>query len=176
MNRRAVLLAVVSAVAAGCSGGGSEQTAGQVVQFPAGKRADAPELKGTLLDGGSFDLATLKGKVVVLNFWASWCAPCRIEVADLEAVHKEMPGVAVVGLNTYDDKDKALAFIENKATYPSLLDTSGKLALAFRDVPPNALPSTIIVDAQGKIAAVIRRATTRDELAGLLTPLLAEKA
>lgn len=172
-----VAIGLVATLAAGCSSGaeGDDQTAGQVVQFAKDKRVAAPELKGELIQGGSFDLASHKGKVVVLNFWASWCAPCRLEVADLEKVHKELSDVTFVGLNTYDDKDKALAFMEGKATYPSVLDTSGKLALAFRQVPPNTLPATIIVDADGKIAAVIRRTTTEAELKGLVTTIAAEK-
>jgi thiol-disulfide isomerase/thioredoxin len=160
---------------AGC-GGDEERTAGQIVNFAPADRVAAPEVKGGFLTGGSFDLAAHKGDIVVLNFWASWCAPCRIEVADLEAVHQAMPEVVIVGLNTDDDVDKAKAFMEGRATYPSVLDTSGKLALAFREVPPNALPATIVIDAQGRIATVIRRVTTQAELTGILTALAAEQS
>ncbi|HCT77535.1 MAG TPA: alkyl hydroperoxide reductase [Micromonosporaceae bacterium] len=165
-------LATVIALS-GCTGG-SQRDAGQVVKYAPGQRVEAPEVKGELLEGGSYDLAAMKGKVVVVNFWASWCAPCRVEADDLEAVRKAMPGVEFVGINIRDEKDKALAFHDGRAGYPSIFDPAGKLALAFKEVPPNTIPATLIIDSQGRIAVVVRKSIQEQELLQLTTDVAAE--
>jgi thiol-disulfide isomerase/thioredoxin len=161
----------------GCNNGGSQLDAGQVVKYKPADRVAAPAVKGSLLKGdGVFDLAGHKGKTVVINFWASWCAPCRVEADDLEAVYKEASGVEFVGINIRDEKDKALAFHEGRATYPSVFDPAGRIALDFKQVPPNTIPATLIIDAQGRIAVVIRKAIHRDELKPLVAEVAAESA
>jgi thiol-disulfide isomerase/thioredoxin len=169
-------LAVAAVLAlTGCTGG-SQRDAGEVVKYEPAKRIAAPAIRGELIqDGASFDLAATLGKVVVINFWASWCAPCRVEADDLEAVHKEL-GVDFVGINIRDQKDAANAFHEGRASYPSLFDPAGKLALAFKQVPPNTIPATLIIDSQGRIAVVIRKAIHRDELKPLVAAITAEGA
>lgn len=167
-----VVLAVLAV--AGCTGG-SQRDAGQVVKYEPAKRVAAPEVKGDLLDGGSYDLAGKKGSVVVVNFWASWCAPCRVEIDDLEAVRKDL-GVEFVGINIRDQRDPAKAFHQDRVGYPSIFDPAGKLALGFKQVPPNTVPATLIIDAQGRIAVVIRKAIHRDELRPLVADVAAESA
>jgi thiol-disulfide isomerase/thioredoxin len=166
MARLIVLLLVLAL--AGC--GSASGNAGQSVTFQPGDRRPAPAMSGDLLDGGTYDLAAHRGEVVVVNFWASWCAPCRAEAAELEAVRAGSPGadrVSFVGVDIRDERDKARAFVTAHRTgYPSLYDPAGKVVLGFTDVPPNTVPATLVVDRRGRIAAVFRRALTRDELAG----------
>lgn len=125
--------------------------------YQSGDRPTAPAVTGTLLDGSTFHLADDRGHVVVLNFWGSWCAPCRVEAADLQSVHEATAaqGVDFVGVNIRDEKDAANAYEQaHGITYPSINDPAGRVALQFRQVPPSDIPSTIVIDATGHIAAI----------------------
>lgn len=168
MLRRVIPLLALSSVLLGATAC-SEKQAGEIVRFSEGERPAAPAISGDLLGGGSYDLAGRQGKVVVINFWGSWCAPCRAEADDLEAVHKERPEVEFLGINIRDERDKAVAFAAERNSYPSIFDPPGRLALRFQDVPPNTIPATIIVDQQGKIAIVIRKAVLKEDLASMVT-------
>lgn len=182
--RAASALAVVVMVLAGCSTGtdavnqmsGSDKgyvTGGSTTRFyPAGGRPVAPSFGGTLLDGGSFDLAGEHGHVVVVNFWGSWCSTCRVEAADLESTASATAaqGVVFVGVNLRDDHDGATAYEqEYKLTYPSIFDPGGRVALQFRDVPPAAIPSTLVIDATGRIASIHLGTVTHGDLADMIT-------
>lgn len=156
--------------AAACSG----KQAGEIVKFSEGDRPAAPAISGELLGGGSYDLAGKQGKVVVINFWGSWCPPCRAEADDLEAVHKDRPEIEFLGINIRDERDKATAFASERSTYPSIFDPPGRLALKFEDVPPNTIPATIIVDKHGKIAIVIRKAILKQDLALMVAEVAGE--
>lgn len=111
----------------------------------------------------------------MLNFWGSWCAPCRAEADDLEATYQATKGsgVAFLGVNVQDNRDKAVAFEEGRVTYPSLFDPASRLALAL-DIPPNTIPATVILDREGRIATVIRAAVTQDGLRPLVEKVAAE--
>ncbi len=176
-------LAVVAALAAGCStgsdavdqnNGGQNRYVvgnGESQTFAPGHRSAAPKVSGELLSGKHFALSSLRGHVVVLNFWASWCNPCAAEVPDMAKVAKasSADGVRFIGVNIRDHTDAARAFAQGRGmTYPSLYDPMGKVALAFRQVPPNTIPATIVLDRQGRVAAVLRRAV----LAGTLQPMV----
>jgi thiol-disulfide isomerase/thioredoxin len=104
---------------------------------------------------------------VVFNFWGSWCAPCRAEADDLEAVYAatKASGVEFVGVNVKDSKDNAIAYERTfKVTYPSLFDQGMRVALKFRKTPPNAIPATVILDRQGRVAIVLREPLLREKL------------
>jgi len=166
MARLLALLGVVLALAAGCTSGPEEPG-----------RRPAPALTGELLDGGTFDLATHRGEVVVVNFWASWCAPCRAEIGDLEATYQatKARGVTFVGINIRDpDRDKARAFVEGRTTYPSLYDPSGRLSIGFAEFGTSAIPSTVVIDRQGRVAEVIRVAVRRADLEPVVARVAAE--
>jgi peroxiredoxin len=140
--------------------------------YPASQRPAAPAVSGTLLDGATFTLASDRGHVVVLNFWGSWCAPCRKEAADLQSVHAATAarGVAFVGVNIRDETDPAKAYdTAHSITYPSIFDPSGRVALQFAQVPPSAIPSTLVVDATGHIAAVHLGSITAKQLDDMIT-------
>jgi peroxiredoxin len=175
---RRLLVLVALAALAGCSPA-KATGAGQTAFFPAADRKPAPQLKGDLLDGGSFDLTTQRGKVIVVNFWASWCSPCRAEVGELVAVADETRAqdVSFVGIDIRDERDKATAFTQGHGmTYPSLFDPAGRTALQFKDVPPNTTPATLIIDRQGRVAAVFRKALVREELGSAVRRVAAEQS
>jgi peroxiredoxin len=150
--------------------------AGEVI--PPGERASAPAFSGTLLGGGSFDSASLAGDVAVLNFWGSWCPPCRVETPQFQQVYDEVKdeGVQFLGLNVKEtDQQFATAFVASKGiTFPSLYDPKGEVALAFRDYPANAVPSTIVLDREGRVAAVYTGEVQQDDLRAVLASVLAE--
>jgi thiol-disulfide isomerase/thioredoxin len=173
----AILLLV--ATLAACTGkeDGCDTSSTGWVECPVDKRPAAPQLSGELLEGGRYDLSQDRGQVVVVNFWGSWCAPCRAEIDDLEAVHQATKerGVRFLGINVRDDRDKAKAFHLGKVTYPSVLDPSSKLALDF-DIPPNTIPATIVLDREGRIAVVIRDSVTEAEFEPIVARVAAEKS
>ncbi|MFZ4496457.1 MAG: TlpA family protein disulfide reductase [Candidatus Nanopelagicales bacterium] len=152
---------------------------GSIVVLPVAARQPAPALIGPTLEGGTFDLGMVKGQVVLLNVWASWCAPCRAEAPALEAAWLKFAGqdVQFIGLNTRDSPKSAEAFVNRfKVTYPSLIDTDGQLQLLFRDtLPPQAIPSTLIIDRQGRVAARALGTVSESSLRALIEPLLEEQ-
>lgn len=131
-----------------------------LTQIPPGDRKDAPEVSGPMLgEDKQVSTGDYDGKIIVLNVWGSWCAPCRKEAEGLQKASTETADVAqFVGVNTRDGNEaQGEAF--NRAfeiTYPSIYDPQGKELLKFAgDLPPAAIPSTLIIDADGKIAVRI---------------------
>ena len=151
--------------------------AGEVI--PVDDRARAPEFSGTLLGGGTFRSDELAGDVAVLNFWGSWCPPCRVETPQFQEVYAEVRdrGVAFLGLDVKEaDEQFALAFVESEGIeFPSLYDPRGEVALAFRDYPANAIPSTIVLDREGRVAAVYTGEVAQDDLRSVIGLLVGEE-
>jgi len=128
--------------------------------YRSGQRPQAPQVSGVTLTGQRLSLSNYRGKVVVLNFWASWCSPCRSEAPALAQLSRtfQAKGVQFVGVNIKDPGQLNGAAYERSfgITYPSLYDPAGQVLLAFRDtVPPAAIPSTLVIDRTGRIAARI---------------------
>lgn len=176
------LLLVACGQAQGSAGASGEfdftgpTPSGEVV--PVEERSVAPEFSGELLDGSAFDSTSLAGDIVVLNFWGSWCAPCRIETPEFQMVYEEVgaEGVQFLGVDVKDERQLAIAFYADKGVeYPSLFDPRGEVALAFRGFPANAVPSTILIDRDGRVAAVYTAAVAAEDLRSALSALLAEK-
>jgi thiol-disulfide isomerase/thioredoxin len=169
----------------GCAGGGSGEGAGDanarfvsgsgtVTTIPRGERKPAPALVGETLTGRRISLADFEGKVVVLNVWGSWCAPCRKEAPDLVAAAKALKpsGVEFLGVNTRDnDPGPARAFVRTfKIPYPSVYDPNGEQLLGFREtLPPSAIPSTLVIDRQGLVAARVLGTLSQRTLEQLAT-------
>jgi thiol-disulfide isomerase/thioredoxin len=193
-HRRTVLTTAGAAVAAllmsACSSGGTSGGGGDtnfvmgkdgISTAKKGERAEAPDLSGKTVDGGTADVASYKGKIVVLNVWGSWCAPCRAEAPNLEKVNKDLAakGVQFVGINTRDTSVRnARSFEQDEGiTFPSLYDPTGKLMLRFKKgtLNPQAVPSTLVLDREGKIAARSLAALSEEKLRKMIAPVLAEK-
>jgi thiol-disulfide isomerase/thioredoxin len=142
------------------------------------ERATAPEFAGTLLGGGDFSSGELAGDVAVLNFWGSWCAPCRVETPEFQEVYADVAadGVQFLGLNVKENSEQfALAFVERFGIeFPSLYDPRGEVALAFRDYPANAIPSTIVLDRESRVAAVYTGEVSQEDLRRVLDLVLEE--
>lgn len=183
----AALLAGVLTVLAGCGATSTAATTSGSFKFdgatPAGRmipsdeRQNAPGFSGELLDGTPFDSAALDGDIVVINFWGSWCAPCRIETPEFQEVFTEVRDseVSFLGVDVRDERQLAAAFYaDNGIEYPSLFDPRSEVALAFRGFPANAVPSTILLDRQGRVAAVYTAAVAGDDLRTALSSLLEE--
>jgi len=150
--------------------------AGEVI--PTGQRRSAPQFSGTLLGGGRFSSTDLAGEIAVVNFWGSWCAPCRVETPEFQQVYAEVRDkrVAFLGVNVKEtDQQFAQAFVDRfDITFPSLYDPSGEVALAFRDYPANAIPSTIVLDRRGRVAAVYTGPVAQHDLRTVLDRLIGE--
>ncbi|NBE54012.1 TlpA family protein disulfide reductase [Streptomyces boluensis] len=192
--RRASLLAAGAAVAAltlsACGDGGTQGGSGNT-NFVTGKngianvdkadRVAAPKLDGETLDGKPLNLDAYKGKIVVLNIWGSWCGPCRVETPYLVKVAEELKpkGVEFVGINTRNpDRGPAIKFEEEFGVeYPSFYDPSGKLILRFPQgsLAPQQIPSTVVIDKDGKLAARALQTVNDKQLHKMIDPLLAEK-
>lgn len=196
-RRRFTLLAAPAAAVAlaltltACSGDGNKVGGGGNTNFVTGSggistvakgdRKAAPELDGETLDGKQLDVADYKGKVVVLNVWGSFCGPCRLEAQYFSRVAKETQdkGVQFIGINTRDaKKGPAVSFEKDYGvTYPSFFDPTGKLMLRFPKgtLNPQAIPSTVVLDRDGKIAARSLTALDATKLHKMIDPLIAEK-
>jgi thiol-disulfide isomerase/thioredoxin len=178
----ALLVATVALALTGCSGGESDwrddcTTRDGMVECAPEHRPAAPKIAGELLVGGNYDLAQDRGQVVVVNFWGSWCAPCRAEADDLEATYQvtREQGVRFLGINIQDGRDKAVAFEDAfKITYPSLFDPPSRFALAF-DIPPNSIPATVVLDRESRIAVVIRTSVKRETLEPIIARVAGEQ-
>jgi cytochrome c biogenesis protein CcmG/thiol:disulfide interchange protein DsbE len=142
-----------------------------------GDRVEAPVRDLRELGGeGTGSLADHRGKVVVLNVWASWCPPCRSEMPLLERTHKRIVAQdgLVLGIDSQDASEDAMRFLrEKKITFPSLRDRDGEYA---GDLGVNALPETFLIDREGRIAALRRGPVDQAWLDEHLTPLLEERA
>jgi thiol-disulfide isomerase/thioredoxin len=194
--RRAVLGAAAAAAlalgAAACGGGATAQDSavgngssfvsgsyGTTV-FQPGSRPQAPQVRGTTLTGGTFTLSADRGSVVVMNFWGSWCTPCREEAPVLGALarHFSGDGVRFLGVDIRDDPASAEAYMRTyRISYPSLNDPNDLVALDFRSTaPPAGIPTTLVIDADGRIAARIIGPVSYAGLKALITQAAAERS
>lgn len=178
-------LALSACSSGGTSSGGSGTNfvggSGEISRAAKADRRPAPAITGEAVDGKQLNLADYKGKVVVLNVWGSWCAPCRAEAPHLVKVADDTKakGVEFIGINTRDpDKVKAHAFeTQFRVPYPSFYDPIGKLMLKFPkgSLNPQGIPNTLIIDRDGKVAVRILAPVGEDKLHQALDPIVAEK-
>jgi thiol-disulfide isomerase/thioredoxin len=172
-----VALAAATVVAIATWQDGGDDDSPTLREYAAGDRPPAPPIAGELLDGEPFDLVDLRGDVVVVNIWGSWCGPCRAETEDLEAVYQATreQGVSFVGIDIRDDRDKAIRFMEGRTSYPSIFDPAFEIGLGFGDPPaPVGPPATLVIDRAGNVAATIYRVVGPVELESIVTRVASE--
>ena len=168
----AVVALALSATAC-TSGGGSDDG---TEDFLGAKAMDepAPALAGDSVEGQPLALADLRGKVVVVNFWATWCDPCRDEQPELVGLAHDYrdEGVEFLGVNERDDTAKARAWIEEfDVPYPSIVDEPGAWADDFAFF---GLPDTYVIDAEGTIRWAVYGQTDAAQLRELVDGVLAD--
>lgn len=192
LTRRALLGVLAAGVLTACAPGGSTGAPGGAADagYVAGdgsfatwtpdERGDAVEHAGTSYSGEEIDLATWRGDVVVMNFWYAACPPCRKEAPDLVALHEDYAGegVRLLGVNPRDDAGTAQAFERTFAIpYPSLHDEGARAVAAFEGVVPlQAMPTTVVLDRAGRVAARVLGQVDPVVLRGLVDDVLAEEA
>ncbi len=122
-------------------------------QGPVGEGQHVPSFTLTTFEGQQYNLVDLKGKVVVVNFWASWCKPCEQEAADLQAAwqfYEPRGDVIFLGVDYVDTEPQALSYLEKfQITYPNGPDLRTRISQAFRI---RGVPETYFIDREGKLA------------------------
>ena len=141
-----------------------------------GQDTKAPQLELRDLDGRVVRLSDYQGKVVLINFWATWCPPCRAEMPDLVRLQREhrKHGLQIIGI-TYppEKKDRVRRFARSiKVNYPIILGTRQIKARFSSD---ETLPLTIVIDRDGKITDIISGILLREEFDEKIKPLLQQK-
>ena len=135
-------------------------------------RGSAPTFTLATFDGQIFDLAAQRGKVVVINFWASWCEPCKQEARELQTFYDAYKdrGVVLVGVDYVDTETEARIFLARyNITYPNGPDLGTKISQAYR---LKGVPETYIVGPDGNLVTNIIGPTTQENLARIIEPLL----
>jgi len=152
----------------------------QAVLYTAGHRPLAPDFTATTLTGSRLSFSSYRGRVVVLNFWGSWCGPCRAEAPALAVAAQQYrpSGVAFLGVDVRDTPASAEAFVRDYGiTYPSVSDASSVITLDFTAVVPIAgTPTTLVIDRTGHIAGAVFGAATYPELATILARVTGKTA
>lgn len=159
------LLAAGTLLLAGCSDVGSTGDKGYISgdgvldQIAPGDRERPIDLAGDDLEGNPLDVGDLRGEVVVINVWGSWCPPCRAEQPDLNEIAADLGDTATfVGLNVRDNSPAtAQAYVRRfEVPYPSLYSPDGRELLAFAGIlTPRSIPSTLVLDREGRVAVTV---------------------
>ncbi|CAB4869828.1 unannotated protein [freshwater metagenome] len=173
-----VFLLPLAIALTGCSGGVSTPQEsfvsgnGSVTFISKSDRVNAPALEGKTLLGTNFKYSV--GKIGVVNVWASWCSPCRAEIPTLIEFANNYPDVQFMGILTRDNPVNAEALSRKLSIpYPTFIDDA--LLIGFKgSLPANAIPSTVIIDSSGKVAARISGAVTVNSLKNLLEKVASE--
>lgn len=150
---------------------------GTVEQLDVADRTRTITLDGTTLEGQPWSSTDHLGDVVVINVWGSWCGPCQAEAPDLQAAYQHFQDadapVTFIGVNERDGVPTALAFQEAEGIgYPSLRDDGGQTLAALQGMAP-ARPSTLVLDAEGRLAARVSGQVEESTLRGLVEDVLA---
>lgn len=162
----------VSQLKSRASTSGAASLATGLTLYQGDKGLALPKIEGRTLDGDVLSLESLRGQVLVLNVWGSWCAPCRAEAPDLATISAETAprGVRFVGIDVRDNRASAQAFARRyRITYPSFDDQDGLVLARFTGIiPVSAVPSTLVVDRTGTIRARVVGRVDGGTLRGLI--------
>ncbi len=141
-------------------------------------RKPAPDIRGDDLDGSPLSLASFKGKVVVVNIWGSWCPPCREEQPVLSKLATELKpqGVEFIGIAVREGAATSRAYTEeNDVPYPSISDSGGRLLVGFTSsLPAVAVPTTYVIDRDGRVAVRLLDVATEATVRALVTDVVEE--
>lgn len=152
---------------------------GSVQEYDPGNRGEPVEFTSELFDGTEVSPELWSGEVAVINFWYAACAPCRVEAPDLAELHAEFEpdGVQFYGVNTRDTQATAEAFERNFGIeYPSMEDRGGTVMMAMTDyVPPSAVPTTLVLDRDGRVSARVLGVIEPGTLRALINTVLEEE-
>jgi cytochrome c biogenesis protein CcmG/thiol:disulfide interchange protein DsbE len=164
--RRALVLAALAAITflfAACGGGGLGEGGAGAATTPVAERGAAPAFRVPALEGGGeIALADYRGVPVVLNFWASWCGPCRDEMPALVEFADANPGLRVVGLAVNDRPEDSRRFAGDLGVDFDLgVDRDGDVAASYG---ATGLPVTVVIDAEGRVATTWFGPITRNDL------------
>lgn len=132
-----------------------------VIKSKVAREVDGFELLD--LNNEKVDINSFKNKVVFINFWASWCGPCRQEMPAMERLYKKYKerGFVILGINYMEKKEKAKSFMkELNLTFPTLLDTNGRVAKLFKVY---AIPSSFLIDKNGRVRGTVYGAREWDD-------------
>jgi thiol-disulfide isomerase/thioredoxin len=143
---------------------------------PPSARTTRISLRGTTLEGAQLSAGDLAGKVVVINTWGSWCAPCNREAPELVAAHRALAdrGVAFVGIDVREGPAAGRAFSRKFGmSYPSLAWDGGRILLQLQGKAPGT-PTTLVVDSQGRLAARVLARVDAGTLESLVQDVLDE--
>jgi thiol-disulfide isomerase/thioredoxin len=147
--------------------------AGQAPPAPATARPKAPEIVVRDLSGETVRLSSLKGKVVLIDYWATWCGPCRMEVPHFKKLHAELgpKGLVILGLSVdHQGAEVVRGFVKRNAIpWPTAL-ADEKAVAAFGEL--RAIPTAIVIDREGRIAARLVGYQDESRLRAVLKPLL----
>lgn len=191
LRARALCAVLAALVAAGCTTGRDAVAQGGTFEFvsPGGKTDlfyDPPETRGSigdlsgpaLMEDRTIHLSDFAGKVVVVNIWGSWCAPCRTETPELEKVFDETEalGVAFLGIDVRDERSAARDFVTDRNVgYPSIFDPPMRSVIALgKGYPTSVVPTTLVLDRKHRVAAVFLRALLAEDLRPVVQRIAAE--
>lgn len=183
MARVLLLLTALALTVSGCVGSSSAASCERLpgvrpglCPIPVEDRREAPDDRAPVLgaDGREAAVTDHRGKLVVVNFWGSWCGPCRAEQPELNEVAEQLGDAAVfLGVNFQDAEADALAYQREFAVpYESLQDRTGAYAARFGGIGPAAIPSTVLIDPEGRVAVRVFGSTSATELAVLASLVL----
>lgn len=182
----AAVLVAAAVVLSGCTSSGSNdgtftfhgaQTVGTMIK--ASDRRPVHDFSGSLLNGGTYRLTQDDGKVTVVNFWGVWCPPCRVETPQFGLIYNayKSKGATFVGIDVKEaSRDQPRSFVqENDIRYPIVYDEDGETAVRLGNIPTQAMPFTVVLDKQHRVAAVYFVRLSPKDIEPVLNKLLAEK-